>query len=85
MEAAANNNVPGMLGECGGNLSCATCHVYVEEAWSERVGSCEKGSQEDEMLDYVSCERLPTSRLSCQIKMVPELDGVIVSIAPNQT
>jgi 2Fe-2S ferredoxin len=85
MEAAAKNNIPGMLGECGGNLSCATCHVYVKDAWSDRVGSCVVGSQEDEMLDYVSCERLPNSRLSCQIKMTPELDGVIVRIAPSQT
>jgi len=85
MEGAVNNNVPGMLGECGGNLSCSTCHVYVEESWLDRVGKCKTGSQEDEMLDYVYCERLTTSRLSCQIKMTPELNGVIVRIAPSQT
>lgn len=85
MEGAVRHGVPGMLGECGGNLSCATCHVYVEAAWSDAVGACESGSLEDEMLDNVSSERLPTSRLSCQVHMGSRIEGVVVRIAPSQT
>ncbi|MES2631403.1 MAG: 2Fe-2S iron-sulfur cluster-binding protein [Pseudomonadota bacterium] len=85
MEGAVRNGIPGVLAECGGNLSCATCHVYIDEAWLARVGSAEAGSLEDEMLDNVSSDRLPTSRLSCQVKVAAEMDGVAVRVAPQQT
>lgn len=85
MEGAVRNGVPGVLAECGGNLSCATCHVYIDDAWFDRVGPAEAGSLEDEMLDNVSADRLPSSRLSCQVKVRAEMDGAMVRIAPRQT
>ena len=85
MEGAVRNGIAGVLGECGGNLSCVTCHVYIDEAWFDRVGPAQAGSLEDEMLDNVSAERLPSSRLSCQVRIGAELDGVVVRVAPRQT
>jgi len=78
MEAAVANNVPHVIGECGGNLSCATCHVYVDAAWREATG--EVGEFEDDMLDVAEAERLPESRLSCQITASPELDGLVLIV-----
>jgi 2Fe-2S ferredoxin len=78
MEAAVANNVPHVIGECGGNLSCATCHVYVDDAWREATG--EPGDFEDDMLDVAEAERLPQSRLSCQITASPELDGLVLIV-----
>ncbi|MFZ2100420.1 MAG: 2Fe-2S iron-sulfur cluster-binding protein [Oricola sp.] len=78
MEAAVANSVPGVVGECGGNLSCATCHVYVDEAWREATG--EAGEYEDAMLDVAEAERLPSSRLSCQIKASADLDGLVLIV-----
>jgi 2Fe-2S ferredoxin len=78
MEAAVANNVPRVIGECGGSLSCATCHVYVDPAWADRVGQPERF--EDGMLDVAEAERRETSRLSCQIKASPSLDGLILHV-----
>ncbi|MCI5074798.1 2Fe-2S iron-sulfur cluster-binding protein [Oricola sp.] len=78
MEAAVANDVPHVVGECGGNLSCATCHVYVDEAWREKTG--EAGDYEDAMLDVAEAERRPESRLSCQITASPELDGLVLIV-----
>ena len=85
MEGAVRNGVLGVVAECGGNLSCATCHVYIDEAWFDLVGPAESSSLEDEMLDNVSAERLPSSRLCCQVLMSAVLDGVTVRVAPRQT
>ena len=74
MEAALAHDVAGVVGECGGNLACATCHVYVAEAWAERAGSPD--DFEDGMLDVTDAERQPTSRLSCQIIASEDLDGL---------
>lgn len=85
MEAAIQNGVPGIVAECGGFLSCATCHVYVDEAWFDRVAPADaEDGTESEMLDGTAAERLPTSRLSCQITVGDELDGLSVRIAPEQ-
>ncbi len=78
MEAAVANNVPGIIGECGGCLSCATCHVHVDPAWAEATGSPE--DMEDAMLDIAEGERRPESRLSCQIVASPELDGLVLIV-----
>ena len=78
MEAAVANNVPRVIGECGGSLSCATCHVYVDEAWTDRAGQPERF--EDGMLDVTEADRSPTSRLSCQITASPALDGLILHV-----
>ncbi len=74
MEAAVANDIPNIIGECGGCLSCATCHVFIDESWRERVGTA--GDFEDTMLDVTEVERQDRSRLSCQITMGPELDGI---------
>ena len=78
MEAAVANNVPRVIGECGGSLSCATCHVYVDPAWTDRVGAPERF--EDGMLEVTEAERRDTSRLSCQIKASPALDGLVLHV-----
>lgn len=78
MEAATRRGVPGIIGECGGSMSCATCHVVVDPAWAERAGTI--SPFEDDMLDITEAGREPTSRLSCQVKMTAALDGIIVSV-----
>ena len=80
MEAAYNNSVPGIEAECGGAAACATCHVYVDPAWSPKTGSV--NDIEDAML-FMANERQPNSRLSCQMSVTEELDGLIVDIADN--
>lgn len=78
MEAATQRGVPGIIGECGGSMSCATCHVIVDPAWAERAGT--PSAFEDDMLDITDAGREPTSRLSCQLKMRAALDGIVVSV-----
>ena len=81
MEAAIRNNVPGIDAECGGACACATCHVYVDAAWAEVVGPAE--AMEQDMLDFASDVRA-TSRLRCQIRITPELDGLTVVTPARQ-
>ena len=81
MEAAVRNGVPGIEAECGGACACATCHVYVAEDWYARVGAPQP--MEEDMLDF-AWEVKPTSRLSCQIKVTEELDGLVVDIPERQ-
>ena len=81
METAIKHMVPGIEAECGGALACATCHVYVDEAWREKTGSPE--IMEEDMLDF-AWEAKPVSRLSCQIKVSDALDGLIVRIPERQ-
>jgi 2Fe-2S ferredoxin len=81
MEAAIRNAVPGILAECGGACACATCHVYVDEEWKEKTGA--PSPMEEDMLDFAFDVR-PTSRLSCQIKVSAELDGLKVTVPERQ-
>ena len=81
MEAAVKNSIPGIAAECGGACACATCHVYVDEAWREKVGA--PTPMEEDMLDFGFDVR-PNSRLSCQIKVSDELDGLIVATPERQ-
>lgn len=81
METAIRHDVPGIEAECGGACSCATCHVYVDEAWTETVGGPEP--MEEDMLDFAYDVR-PNSRLSCQIKVTPALDGLVVTTPERQ-
>ena len=81
METAMRNNVPGIDAECGGACACATCHVYVADAWVEVVGTAE--DMEQDMLDFASDVRA-NSRLSCQIRITPELDGLVVTTPAQQ-
>ncbi|MDO7843607.1 2Fe-2S iron-sulfur cluster-binding protein [Sphingomonas immobilis] len=80
MEMIRDAGIDELLALCGGCCSCATCHVFVDPAWSERVGG--PGIDESDLLDS-SSSRGPTSRLSCQITVGPELDGLQVTIAPE--
>ena len=81
MEGAVKNNVPGIDADCGGACSCATCHVYVDEAWTALVGEPEV--MEEDMLDFAYDVR-PNSRLSCQIKVKDALDGLVVHVPARQ-
>ena len=81
MENAVRNSVPGIDAECGGACACATCHVYVDDAWTERVGPPQ--AMEEDMLDFAYDVRR-TSRLSCQIKVSAELDGLTVHVPEKQ-
>jgi len=81
MEAAKTNMVPGIEAECGGACACATCHVYVDGAWAEKTGK--PSDMEEDMLDFAFDVR-ETSRLSCQIKVTEELDGLIVEVPEKQ-
>lgn len=81
MEAAINNLVPGIDADCGGACSCGTCHVFVDEAWVQAVG--EPGEFEEPMLD-INPERSANSRLSCQIDISDELDGLVVRLPEFQ-
>ena len=83
MLAATSHGIDGILAECGGNAMCATCHVYVDENWLTRLPAM--GSEEDALLDGAAAERLPNSRLSCQIKLTPELDGLVLRLPDRQT
>lgn len=80
MEVAKANDVAGIFGDCGGGCACATCHVYVDEAWMDKVG--QPDDIEFAMLDMVADIQKDNSRLSCQIKMRPELDGLSLTVAP---
>lgn len=77
MRAAVEHDVPGIVGECGGSMTCATCHVHVDDAWLNRVGP--PSEEESFMLEFADDVR-PQSRLSCQIAMRPDLDGVVLSV-----
>jgi 2Fe-2S ferredoxin len=80
MEVIRDNGFDELLALCGGCCSCATCHVHVDPDWAERLPAME--SDEDELLD-TSDHRVATSRLSCQLKFGPDLDGLRVQIAPE--
>ena len=81
MQVALNNTVPGMLADCGGNCACATCHVYVDAPWTDKVAAAEKTEQ-----DMIECTVYPeaTSRLSCQVIITEQLDGLVVRLPESQ-
>ena len=81
MEGAVRNNIPGIDADCGGACACATCHVYVDEAWRDRTG--EASAMEESMLDFAENVQ-PNSRLSCQIKVTDALDGLVVRMPESQ-
>ena len=83
METALKHNIKGIEAACGGCLSCATCHVYVDEAWAARLPAPD--DEEADMLGFVAAEQKPTSRLSCQLVMADALDGIVVHIPASQS
>ncbi|MET8983383.1 2Fe-2S iron-sulfur cluster-binding protein [Streptomyces sp. NPDC004539] len=82
MRAAVSHGVDGIVAECGGNASCATCHVYVDDQHTDLVGP--PNDVEDEMLDFTAAERRPTSRLSCQVHISDALEGLVVHVPEEQ-
>jgi ferredoxin, 2Fe-2S len=82
MQLAVSHGIDAIVAECGGNAMCATCHVYVDNLWIDRVAAMT--DEEDALLDGVAADRLPTSRLSCQIKLGPELDGLVLRLPERQ-
>jgi 2Fe-2S ferredoxin len=82
MQAGIDGGINGIVAECGGCCQCATCHVYVAAEWRERLAPINEA--EEAMLDNTVCERRPESRLSCEIKVTPELDGLVVQLPARQ-
>lgn len=81
MRAATDNRVPGIDGDCGGNCACATCHVYVDPDWTDRVGA--RTATEKDMLNHVAVPR-GNSRLACQITLTDALNGLVVDLPECQ-
>jgi len=81
MEGAVKNNIPGIDADCGGACACATCHVYVDSAWESKTG--DKSAMEESMLDFAENVEA-NSRLSCQIKVTDDLDGLVVRLPESQ-
>ena len=81
MEGAIQNDIPGIDADCGGGMACATCHVYVKEEWFDKLSKKEDG--EEDMLD-MAFEPKKNSRLSCQLVVSDEIDGLIVNIRSKQ-
>ena len=81
MEGAIQNDIPGIDADCGGGMACATCHVYVDEKWLDKLTS--KTDGEEDMLD-MAFEPKNNSRLSCQLSISDELDGLVVNIPSKQ-
>ena len=81
MEGAVQNNIPGIDADCGGSCACATCHVYVDKKWYDKLPK--KENTEEDMLD-MAFECKPLSRLSCQINVSDELDGLVVKMPSKQ-
>ena len=82
MEGAVQNNIDGIVGACGGCLQCATCHVYVDEGFLGKLDAIE--GEEEVMLQSTAADRKPNSRLSCQIRLRPEFDGIVVTMPEVQ-
>lgn len=83
MRGALYNGIEGIAGECGGALSCATCHCYVDDAWMGAVGG-PSSPAEEELLESAAAPLKPTSRLSCQIFMTEAMDGLVIHMPENQ-
>ena len=81
MEGAVQNDIPGIDADCGGACACATCHVYVDQNWVDKTGKAEQ--MEQDMLDF-AFDVTDQSRLSCQIKITDDLDGLIVNLPEKQ-
>lgn len=83
MRGAMENGIDGIVAECGGGLACATCHCYVDEAWADKAGTPTSQDERD-MLEMTAAEIKPTSRLSCQIEVSGDLDGLVVHLPEAQ-
>ena len=82
MEGARDNNIPGIEADCGGACACSTCHVYVDPSWTDKLPP--KDDMEEDMLDFAYSPDQITSRLTCQIEVTDDLEGLIVRMAEKQ-
>ena len=82
MEGARDNNIPGIEADCGGACACSTCHVYVDPAWADKLPAFD--GMEEDMLDFAFEAKPGQSRLTCQLKVTDELDGLIVRMPEKQ-
>jgi 2Fe-2S ferredoxin len=82
MQGAIDNNIEGIVAECGGGMACATCHCYVDDAWMDKVGPATE--PEHDMLEFSASETRSTSRLSCQIIVSDKLEGLVVHLPEAQ-
>jgi ferredoxin, 2Fe-2S len=82
MRGAILNNIDGIVAECGGEMMCATCHVYVEEPYLDRTPA--QSDDEKAMLEFTASDRRPNSRLSCQLVVTAEMDGLVVHLPETQ-
>lgn len=82
MEGARDNNVPGIDADCGGACACSTCHVYVDPKWADKLPT--KDAMEEDMLDFAYEPDPARSRLTCQVKVTAELDGLVVQMPEKQ-
>ena len=82
MEGARDNNIPGIEADCGGACACSTCHVYVDATWVERLPT--KDDMEEDMLDFAYEPDATRSRLTCQIKVTDELEGLVLQMPERQ-
>ncbi len=82
MRGAILNSIDGIVAECGGEMMCATCHVYVDDACRDRMPV--QSDDERAMLEFTASERKPSSRLSCQLVVTPEMDGLVVYLPESQ-
>ena len=83
MQTARANNIDGIVAECGGSMACSTCHCYVADEWTDSFDA-PSGSEQD-MLDFAACEVRPGSRLTCQLQVTPQVDGLVVHLPESQT
>ncbi len=82
MEGARDNNIPGIEADCGGACACSTCHAYIDEAWVDRLPKIDE--MEEDMLDFAWQPNPRTSRLTCQVKVSEDMDGLIVQLPEKQ-
>ncbi|UOA26505.1 Ferredoxin-6 [Pseudosulfitobacter sp. DSM 107133] len=82
MEGARDNNIPGIEADCGGACACSTCHVYVDPAWADKLPA--KDDMEEDMLDFAYEPDPARSRLTCQLKVTDDLDGLVVHMPEKQ-
>ena len=82
MHVAVENDIRGILADCGGSCSCATCHVFIDDAWAGKVPA--RTADETELVEQTNSYRPANSRLSCQVKFTDALDGIVVTVAPAE-
>ncbi|EQA98550.1 2Fe-2S ferredoxin [Sphingobium wenxiniae] len=84
MRVALDHGIPGIYGDCGGQCACATCHIYIDAAWIDRIGTPEPGSTEEALLEGAPADVESNSRLACQVVLTDDLNGLVVRVPEGQ-